>query len=194
MRPQKVEGQQLLIGLMSVLRTKGYDGASLNDLAKSTGLQKASLYHRYPGGKKDIAQAVLSFVEAWSDEHILQPLHDQHRAPLERLSTALDRIKILYDNGEATCLYRALLTGSSSDLFGEELKSALTKWLSGFTVLGVALGLDQRLAEEKALKVLVTLQGSLIVAQGLQDTLPFTRALSEIERMYKDTSDLQHDG
>lgn len=193
MRPQKVEDQRLLTGLMSVLRTKGYDGASLNDLAKSTGLQKASLYHRYPGGKKDIALAVLSFVDAWLDEHILQPLLDQQKAPLERLSTALDQIKVLYDNGKATCLYRALLTGDSSDMFGEEVKNALTKWLSGFTVLGVAMELDQSLAEEKALRALVILQGSLVLAQGLQDTLPFTRALAEIERMYKDTSDLQHD-
>jgi len=55
MRPQKVNNTELVKGLLNVFRSKGYDGASLNDLAVASGLQKASLYHRFPNGKKEIA-------------------------------------------------------------------------------------------------------------------------------------------
>ena len=70
MRPQKVEDQALLLGLMAVLSAKGYDGASLNELAESSGLQKASLYHRFPAGKKEITSAVLNYVNEWVKKNI----------------------------------------------------------------------------------------------------------------------------
>ena len=37
--------------LMAVIRREGYDGASLAQLSKATGLGKGSLYHHFPSGK-----------------------------------------------------------------------------------------------------------------------------------------------
>ena len=51
MRPSKISDEKVFQGLSDVFRRKGYDGASYSDLMKATGLVKASLYHRFPGGK-----------------------------------------------------------------------------------------------------------------------------------------------
>jgi len=108
MRPQKIDDQTLLSGLMTVLSAKGYDGASLNDLAASSGLQKASLYHRFPGGKKDITLAVLQFVDRWIKINIVKNLNDQSKLPADRLLIGLEKINELYNEGRTTCILRAL--------------------------------------------------------------------------------------
>jgi len=54
MRPSKMSDEKVFEGLSDVFRRKGYDGASYSDLMKATGLVKASLYHRFPGGKADM--------------------------------------------------------------------------------------------------------------------------------------------
>lgn len=169
---------------MSVLRSKGYDGASLNELAGSSGLQKASLYHRYPGGKKEIALAVLNFVDQWVDTNITAVLIDQEILPSERLEIALKNIDAIYNSGKCACILRALSMDNGLGLFAEELKTGMEQWISSFTTLGLSFGFGEDKSKEKAINVLVKVQGSLIVSQTLGNTEPFARALADIKVMY----------
>jgi len=185
MRPQKIKDQDLLNGMMAVLRTKGYVGSSLNDLASASGLQKASLYHRYPGGKKEIGLAVLHFVIEWIEEKIVAVLHDQQVRPKDRLNTALTNIDTLYDSGKSTCIIRALSVDSGLNLFGEELKDAISKWIDAFYQIGLDVGQSKVVSKKNAMQVLVEIQGSLILSKTLDDTAPFQSALKKIKSMYK---------
>ena len=74
MPTSKVDPDDLIDRLLEVFRTVGYDGATLSKLSQATGLQRASLYHRFPGGKKAMAAAVLAHAGAWLDTHVLAPL------------------------------------------------------------------------------------------------------------------------
>ncbi|MFV2091191.1 MAG: TetR/AcrR family transcriptional regulator, partial [Pseudomonadales bacterium] len=49
----------LLRALREVFEAKGFDGTTLTQLAESTGLGKASLYHHFPGGKGEMAAVLL---------------------------------------------------------------------------------------------------------------------------------------
>lgn len=184
MRPQKIDDQTLLAGLKGVLASKGYEGASLNELASSSGLQKASLYHRFPGGKKDIALAVLNFVGDWIDNNIVNVLQSKHEKPEERLRHALSKIDELYNGGRSTCILRALSMDSGMDLFSVELKGAATKWINSFSSLGRDLGMSEDDTRYAALTVLTKIQGSLVVSKMLDDPHVFKTAMSEIEKMY----------
>jgi len=185
MRPQKVSDTDLFLGLTTVLKTKGYDGASLNDLADATGLKKASLYHRFPGGKKEITQMVLNQVEAWLKDNILRVLTNRDEKPMNRLSTALNNFQVLYEDGKAVCILRALSIGNGLDLFGAELRNAMEIWIDGFVQLGLDLGMTKEEAGEKATNVLISIQGSLVVANNLGTPEIFNKTLSDISAMYK---------
>ncbi len=185
MRPQKIDDYTLLKGLKAVLSAKGYDGASLNELADSSGLKKASLYHRFPGGKKDITLAVLNFVGEWIDSNIVKVLKDSGQPPEERLKLALVNISELYGDGEKTCILRALSMDGGMELFGDELGSAAEEWVTSFTKLGVDMGMDEMEANKMAIDVLSKIQGSLVVAKLLNDKSVFKSALREIEILYK---------
>ncbi|MFD2271320.1 TetR/AcrR family transcriptional regulator [Undibacterium arcticum] len=45
--------------IISVFRSEGYEGASLAKLSEATGLGRSSLYHHFPMGKEDMANAAL---------------------------------------------------------------------------------------------------------------------------------------
>ena len=140
MRPKKIDNEALMKGLTSVIRSKGYDGSSLNELAAASGLQKASLYHRFPGGKEEITRTVLTNIHEWIDTHILRIIADSSRTIEDRLSIALENIKDFYQNGEAVCIIRALSLGSGLALFGNELKTSIESWIQAITNLGIDAG------------------------------------------------------
>ena len=136
----------MLNGLMSVFRAKGYDGASLNELAEATGLKKASLYHRFPGGKKEMTDAVLDFMESWVHSQIYAVLTDAEKHPAQRLDEALNNLSVVYNGGREVCLYRSLSMDTGMALFREKIEKGINHWLAAF----VALGLSQNFSEEES--------------------------------------------
>jgi AcrR family transcriptional regulator len=59
MPPALISRNEVIARVMAVVRREGYDGASLAELSKATGLGKSSLYHHFPDGKNDMVAAVL---------------------------------------------------------------------------------------------------------------------------------------
>lgn len=185
MRPKKVEDKKLALNLMSVLRKKGYEGSSLNELAEAAGLKKASLYHRFPGGKKEITEAVLTFADEWVKHNIYDLLTNKSIDIVDRLKTALKVIgEDLYDDGHEMCLLRALSMDAGSGLFGSKIKSSMNLWIDAFTELGKDFGYSEAQASSKALQVLVNIQGGLVVSESLGSTQPFQSILVTIEKLY----------
>ncbi len=169
---------------MSVLRAKGFDGASMNDLSEATGLKKASLYHRFPGGKKEIAEAVLAYTGDWGEVNIYKVLTNQAKTPVERLQEVIANIRALYQEGEAICILRALTMDSSLPLFGSLIEERFQLWIDAFTQLGKDFGFTDEKAQKLALETLIRVQGSLVLSKGLGSTEPFQQNLIEIERIY----------
>src|ERR1700722_4432814 len=65
-------------GLLSILgeifREHGFEGASLTLISEKTGLGKGSLYHFFPGGKEEMAAAVLDDIARWFEDNLFAPL------------------------------------------------------------------------------------------------------------------------
>ena len=184
MRMVKVSDKEILDGLMSVLRSKGYDGASLNELAEATGLKKASLYHRFPGGKKEMTDAVLDYMESLVKANIWRVLSNQEISPSKRLEEALSNISAVYGNGREVCLYRSLSMDTGMSFFGEKIGKGIDQWLDAFTHLGEALGKESNTAMELAKQTFIEIQGSLVLAKAMDNTEPFQKALAKIENRY----------
>lgn len=184
MRPQKVAHKEIMEGLLQVLRAQGYDGASLSDLAKASGLKKASLYHRFPGGKQEMTAAVLDYVGEWVGVNILDVLQEKNKTTAERLHTALDNIDELYNRGQSICIFRALTTHTGLELFGQQIQAGMEKYIDAFTQLGCELQMDPIRARKEALQTLIDIQGGLIVSKGLKEEQIFERSLAGIRERY----------
>ena len=71
------------------------------------------------------------------------------------------------------------------ELFGKQLKNIISKWIIGFTNLGVSFGFSEKEAKIKAEQVLILIQGSLIISKAMSTINPFQQALISIKNMYK---------
>lgn len=184
MRPKKVEQTELLTAVMGVFRNKGYDGSSLNELAKASGLKKASLYHRFPGGKQEIALAVLSYVENEIDSKICQLLMDNSIDTETRVAKVVNNINQLYRQGKETSILRAMSLDTDIGPFDEQIKRIMEKWLAAFKAIGKELGMDEAESNYNAQQSLVLVQGSLIVSKVMGIAEPFETALMKIRVMF----------
>jgi len=184
MRPQKIQDEDLLAALAHVFRQKGYEGASLKELSEATGLQKASLYHRFPNGKQEMAESVLEHLGRWVDDNIFSALNKAGIPPKIRLKNGLNQIAILYNGGNEPCIFRALSMETGFELFDQILTKGMKDWIQAFKKLGLSMGQPVQLAEENAIQTLIEIQGSLILGKGMQDTTIFRNTLLGIENRY----------
>ncbi|KXX72587.1 TetR/AcrR family transcriptional regulator [Flammeovirga sp. SJP92] len=185
MRPQKINDEELIKSIFQSIRSKGFDGVSIRDLEKCSGLKKASLYHRFPNGKIEMTQKVMAFVADWVSQNILSFLKDQNLDIETRLDKALENISLFYNNGEYTCLFKALSLENSYSIFDKELEKGMTNWIGAWEQFGIDKGLDPILAKENAVKVMIQIQGALTVSKVMKKNEVFTQTLKNIAQLYQ---------
>ena len=181
-RRPTITDEDLIARLTQVFRDLGYEGASLVALSEATGLKKASLYHRYPEGKQEMAREVLSAAGTWVTEHILQPLQAD-TPPEVRVRQMIKTLDQFYAGGRQACLLNML---SSPDIkkgpFAGHIKSAFKTWMDALVALLVDAGLEKDAARQRAERALALLQGGLVLSRGMGTIRPFKNCLKDIER------------
>lgn len=177
---QTMSREKLVSQLIDAFRLYGYDGASLSCLAKATGLGKTNLYHYFPGGKEEMAEAALNQVNTWLKTCILQPL-SSNATPLNKLQTMCDQVSKFFNEGENSCLWAVLaLERLSNDLFHNQIKGALSQWIDAITLVIEESGLEAQLARHRAEDAVLRIQGALVLARALDDTTPFQRTMQTL--------------
>jgi AcrR family transcriptional regulator len=167
--------------LLDLFRRDGFEGVSLADISKATGLGKSSLYHHFPGGKDEMAHAVVQQVQGWADENILAPL----RAPVsraERIGGMLNNVVALYAGGRQPCVIASMLVGAREDAIFIDLQRIIGAWLAALTAALVDTGAEPAAAQAAALDTLTRIQGALVLSRIMQDLSPFAATIESVRR------------
>ncbi len=171
-----VSDEVFLATALDLFRAYGFEGVSLKRLAEATGLEKASLYYRYPGGKDAIAMAVAQDAIAWFQGNVFAPLLGDGPAR-ERVSRVAERLRDFYSGGSKACLMDVLsIPGGSAEL-QLALKGAMQAWVGAFAQIAQESGLGADAARLRAEEAIVRIEGSLILARVLGDPAGFEREL-----------------
>jgi len=176
--PALMPRDKLLGLLMALFREHGYDGTSMSDISAATGLGKSSIYHHFPGGKQEMAAAVLEHL-SMTLEPVLDALGDRRlpRAKLDGLLAALDDI---YEGGRAACLLERLTASVDRTRLAKPLAASFRALLGALERLCHEAGIDRTEARRRAEDAVVRIEGSLIVAAGTGDPQVFRRAIENI--------------
>ncbi len=174
---------EVIARISDIFRDHGYDGASLSEISKATGLGKGSLYHYFPGGKDEMATAVLERVIGNMDGAVYTPLRATG-APATRLKAMLRALDAIYDGGRNACVFAALTHGESRVKFQAELTRAFREWIDALRDVAVDAGIPRSEALRRAEDSVARIQGALTIAGALGDPTPFRRALKTIEREF----------
>lgn len=175
----KVSDEVVMGELIRVFRKHGYEGASLNRLAAATGLEKASLYHRFPGGKDDMVKAVIESVGQWFQEHVFDPLRSEG-TPAERARLVARSLGKFYGNGRESCVLDTLSLPAGNEALRAALRGALSLWLEAFGSVARASGFSAAESRHRAQTAIVEIEGSLVVSRVLGKTTVFQRTLKRL--------------
>ncbi len=175
----KVHEDELLNRLTDVFRMYGYEGASLSLISESTGLQRASLYHRFPGGKEEMAKAVLDRAGQWLATRVLAPLSGPGK-PAERIQKMAQELHRFYQGGQASCLLDSLSFGFETNAIQEHIRKGMAAWIEALTKIAREAGVPAKKSRQQAQDAISRIQGSLVVARVLKDYGSFERTLTEL--------------
>ncbi|MEM1330485.1 MAG: TetR/AcrR family transcriptional regulator [Planctomycetota bacterium] len=163
-RPASITEDQLLDAAAGVFRSHGYAGASIAMLAEATGLQKASLYHRYPDGKAELACAVVERGGSRLGGEIASALEKPgtFEARIRGVGRAIDRF---YDGGDMPCTLDTLSLASDPRVLAS-LRTLFETFRDLIADAAIEpLSLTQKEAHRRVEAFIVQMQGALVMAR-----------------------------
>jgi TetR/AcrR family transcriptional regulator, lmrAB and yxaGH operons repressor len=178
-RVQAASRDELIAALHDLFRCKGFEGVSLADISAATGLGKSSLYHHFPAGKADMAEAVGGYALEAMRKAVIAPLNVD--APLEKkVAAMLATVDALYAGGEKPCLVANMLPSGAA---ASSMRSIIAEWIAALAGALRAAGEKPAAAQARAIEAVGAIEGALIVGQALGDQLVFRRMLISVGRL-----------
>jgi AcrR family transcriptional regulator len=174
------ERADVLPALTEVFREHGFEGASLSLIGERTGLGKGSLYNFFPGGKEEMASAVLGEIDAWFETNVFKPLReegDPQRA-IVRMFRAVDGY---FRSGQRVCLVGVLALGDARDRFAAQIHAYFAVWSDALRDALIRAGRDEETASALAEDIIGAIQGGLVLARALNDPSSFQRTLGRVQ-------------
>ncbi|MDR6288877.1 MULTISPECIES: TetR/AcrR family transcriptional regulator [Inquilinus] len=173
------ERADVLPALSEVFREHGFEGASLALIGQRTGLGKGSLYHFFPGGKEEMAAAVLAEIDGWFGQHVFRPLREDD--PQRAMPEMIRSVGAYFRSGGRVCLVGVFALGDVRDRFSAAIRSYFAAWIEALAQALVRAGRDDAVARDRAEEAVAAIQGALVLARALDDADAFRRSLARIE-------------
>lgn len=166
--------------LAEVFREYGFEGASLSLISARTGLGKGSLYNFFPGGKEEMAEAVLTEVDVWFEANVFAPLRNLD--PGSGIARMLEQTERYFGSGQRACIVGLFALSQTRDRFAAQVKDYFVLWTDALTAALRRAGRLPHVARELAEYAVATLQGAIVLARALDDAAVYSRACRRVQR------------
>lgn len=168
--------EDLLDRLLLVFRDRGFEGATIAEVARATGLGKASLYHHFPGGKAEMAETLVREVCAHLERDAFADLKGKGslRRRIQRMIDALDEY---LDGGHHNCLIGIFSLEATRSRFGDELSSQVGHWIEQIAEVLMEAGLGKKEARRRARDFLIRIEGAIVLSRALGTLKPYRQTI-----------------
>lgn len=171
----------VLEALLRVFRDRGFEGATIAEIAKACGLSKASLYHHFPGGKEEMTEALVRRTLTHLQATAFAPLTGKGNAR-DRLNQVLDGLVQYLDGGARNCLLAVLALGTAHARVAPLLAGQFAVWIEGLEALFADAGCSSKAARRHARDLIARVQGGVVLARLLDDPDAFKQTVKRIAR------------
>ncbi len=180
----QMERKDAVAMLAEVFREHGYAGTTLGIINTRTGIGKGSLYHFFPGGKEEMAEAVLDDIANWFEKHIFTPLSEAEE-PRSAIGAMFDAVEAYFRAGRRICLVGLIALDSSRDIFAGAVTGYFARWRA---TLATAIG-RSGVSDEEALRladeILVGIQGAIVLSRALDNPSVFLETITTLRQRYR---------
>ena len=174
-----ISDEEFLDRALDLFRTYGFEGVSLSRLSAAAGLEKASLYYRFPGGKEEIAMAVGNRVIEWFQQNVFASLQGEG-APRKRVALVAEHLRSFYQDGRKSCICDVLSIPGGSEALHSTIQGAMQAWIHSFAEIARESGFSPAMARSRAEEAVLRIEGSLVIARVLGEASQFKRTLKSL--------------
>ena len=179
---------ELIDRLLGVFRDRGFEGATVAEISRATGLGKASLYHHFPGGKHEMAEVVTREVceRLTRQAYTLLNGATHPGSPGTRIGAFIKALDDYFEGGTRNCLLAMMAMGTAHGRLDELLQQQHAMWLDMLAATLAEAGSSRKQARRQAREFLVRLHGAAVLARLLNDTKPFRQTLKQLHKDVRD--------
>lgn len=177
--------EALIDQLRDVFVRRGYDGATLANLASAAGLSKASLYHHFPGGKPEMAAALVRHAIADLQRQAFSHLSG-HQAAGDKLLKFISGFSTYTQAGQSDCLLAVFNHHStaSEETAAQQLliNQQFNDWHATLASVYEEAGLRPKKANRAAHDLMAGLYGALLIAKMHNQPTLFADAVKRLRK------------
>jgi AcrR family transcriptional regulator len=180
---EAIQRHEIIPRLAELFRERGFSGTSIADITQRTGLGKGSLYHFFPNGKKEMAEAVLENITDWFETNVFLPLRE-NKDPKHGINLMFQTVDEYFYSGERICLVGAFALDNTRDQFASKINTYFASWAKALSTALKYYGFNAREAATTAEDIIASIQGALVLARSQDDPKVFTRILKRLQKTY----------
>ncbi|MDW3176808.1 MAG: TetR/AcrR family transcriptional regulator [Acidimicrobiia bacterium] len=185
MPPRTIDDVALADAVAGVFSRHGYAGASINLLSEATGLGRASLYHRFPGGKDEMVAAIIDRATERYNVALAPAFADG--SPFERAEEVAKGLDDYYKGGTQSCLIVALSVADDENR--STAGRCVDAWADALTHIARDAGMTPAQADVAAMDAVAAIEGGMVIAVTSGKTDAYDRALATLPERLTRTAD-----
>jgi AcrR family transcriptional regulator len=164
---------RLLSATNEMFRRHGYHGTSLKQVTTAAGAPTGSLYHFFPGGKQDLAEAAIDASGAAYRE-LFELIADAAADPAAAVVDFFDGAADVLEQSDYIdpCPIGTVAreVASTDEALRQAAERVFASWIDAAATRFEAAGLARRDARDLAATVVAALEGSFVLARTRRDT------------------------
>lgn len=162
-----------------LFRQRGFNGTSLKQVTTAAGAPMGSLFHFFPGGKEELAEAVLRSGGAAYRE-LFEVIYDAADDPLSAITDFFDgAAAVLEDTGYLDACpigTVALEVASTNDRLRQATADVFASWIDSATERLQAAGVESIRATELATTLVAAVEGGFMLSRAARSPEPMRMA------------------
>ncbi|MEO9330010.1 TetR/AcrR family transcriptional regulator [Gordonia aurantiaca] len=186
--------ERIVVGMIELLRRQGYAATGMKQIVEAGRAPVGSIYHHFPGGKRDVAAAALrQSGQAYAEliTMLLAPFDDPAAGVESAFATAAETIE---EGGWLNMCPVSTVAGEIADAepaLREVADEVMTSWIDAGTALFVERGIDESDARSLTFALVSALEGAFVLARTTRSPEPILaagRAMGAYARSLANTS------
>jgi AcrR family transcriptional regulator len=167
--------QRIVEAGAELFRHKGYTGTGVKEIVAAARAPFGSLYHHFPGGKEELAEAIIRWSGAMYGQlgpAVLGPAPDPVTGVHAFFGGAAEHLRETDYADACPIATVALEVASTSEPLRRATADVFQSWIDGLAAYFAANGIAADRSRELAIAMLAALEGAFVLSRALRSTDP----------------------
>ncbi|WP_264025245.1 TetR/AcrR family transcriptional regulator [Mycolicibacterium pyrenivorans] len=173
----------MIITAVQVLRERGADGLTVEEVLLRSGAPKGSVYYHFPGGRTELLDEALTYAGNTVSALLNRAATDGPESVLQEFIDIWRHV--LTDSGyTAGCPVVAVaVSRTESEELADKARGFFNQWATALTNAFLAEGMSESTARQLATLSIATIEGAVVLCRAHRSITPLEDALAQLRTL-----------